>query len=74
MASHFSMDNGSHWIGIQLFALVLWPSSQELLDLPEFESNSILVNEPEDLEKYGPSAFLVNLEWLKKHTKVQLTL
>lgn len=60
--------------GVIPFVLILWPYSQELLDLPEFETHSILANEPEDLEKYGPSAFLVNLDWLKKHAKVQLTL
>jgi len=45
----------------ELFTPVTWPESQELMELPGFEENALLINDEPLLEQYGSSAYLVRL-------------
>lgn len=49
-----------------VFVVICWPDIQELMDMEGFEENSILINDGSLYEKYGDSAYLVNLDWLSK--------
>lgn len=53
-----------------IFIAVQWPESQELLDLPEFEKNALLINDEGLYEEYGPSSYMVRKCWLDKVKKV----
>ena len=47
-----------------LFTVVTWPESQELMEKEGFEENSILINDGPLYNQYGDAAYLVNLEFL----------
>ena len=49
----------------ELFTPVTWPESQELMELPGFEENALLINDEPLLEQYGSSAYLVRVSWLE---------
>lgn len=49
-----------------VFVVITWPDIQDLMDEEGFEENSILINDGSLYEKYGDSAYLVNLDWLNK--------
>ena len=49
----------------ELFTPVTWPESQELMELPGFEENALLINDQPLLEQYGSSAYLVRVSWLE---------
>lgn len=49
----------------ELFTPVTWPDSQELMELPGFEENALLINDQPLLEQYGSSAYLVKVSWLE---------
>lgn len=49
-----------------VFVVITWPDIQELMDQKGFEENSILINDGSLYEKYGDSAYMVNLNWLSK--------
>lgn len=46
------------------FVVVMWPESQELMELEGFDENACLVNDSPFLEEYGSSAFFVRQSWL----------
>lgn len=52
-----------------LFTVVTWPESQELLEIEGFEENSILINDGPLYEQYGYGAYLVSLEFLTQNSK-----
>ena len=47
-----------------VFVVITWPDIQDLMDEEGFEENSILINDGSLYEKYGDSAYMVNLNWL----------
>ena len=49
-----------------VFVVITWPDIQDLMDEEGFEENSILINDGSLYEKYGDSAYMVNLNWLNK--------
>lgn len=49
-----------------VFVVITWPDTQELMDEEGFEENSILINDGPLYDKYGDSAYMVNLNWLSK--------
>lgn len=49
-----------------VFVVITWPDIQDLMDEEGFEENSILINDGSLYEKYGDSAYMVNLDWLNK--------
>ena len=51
------------------FVVVMWPESQELMELEGFDENACLVNDSPFLEEYGSSAFFVRQSWLTPKTK-----
>lgn len=53
-----------------IFVAVQWPESQELLELPDFNDNAILINDEGLYEEYGPSSYVVRKIWLDSiHSK-----
>ena len=52
-----------------LFTVVTWPESQELLEIEGFEENSILINDGPLYEQYGDGAYLVAMEFLIQNSK-----
>lgn len=50
-----------------LFTIVEWPECQHLMDIPGFRENSYLVNDMAGMEKFGSSAYFVDIEWLKNN-------
>jgi hypothetical protein len=54
------------------FIVVMWPESQILMDMPNFEHNSLLINDGSLYEKYGDSAYMVNEAWLDLYNESQL--
>ena len=51
-----------------LFTVVTWPESKELLKIEGFEENSILIDDGPLYDQYG-DAYLVNLEFLMQNLK-----
>lgn len=52
-----------------MYEVVCWPEVQSLMELDGFEEHSYLVNDEKGLEDFGSSAYFVEVEWLKEHTK-----
>lgn len=52
-----------------LFTVVTWPESQELLEIEGFEENSILINDGPLYDQYGDAAYLVSLDFLMQNLK-----
>ena len=48
------------------FVIIQWPEVQDLMDKEGFDTNASLANDEWCLEKYGPSAYFVNKQWLSK--------
>ncbi len=46
-----------------LFKVVTWPLSQELMEIEGFEENSCLINDEPLLDQYGSSAYFVRYSW-----------
>lgn len=58
-----------------VFVVICWPDVQELMDEEGFEENSTLINDGPLYDKYGDSAYMVNLAWLEKNqiiNKIQM--
>ena len=55
-----------------LFTVVTWPESQELLEIEGFEENSILINDGPLYDQYGDAAYLVSLDFLMQNLKKNL--
>ena len=49
-----------------VFVAICWPDVQELMDEEGFEENSTLIIDGPLYDKYGDSAYMVNLDWLSK--------
>lgn len=47
-----------------LFVVVCWPESQELMGKEGFGENAYLINDVHGLDEYGSSAYFVNKAWL----------
>lgn len=52
----------------ELYVVVCWPDSQDLMDKEGWEENSMLINDEHGLETYGSSAYLVCSKWLSINT------
>lgn len=52
-----------------LFTVITWPESQELLEIEGFEENSILINDGPLYDQYGDATYLVSLDFLMQHQK-----
>lgn len=52
-----------------LFTVVTWPESQELLEIEGFEENSILIYDGPLYDQYGDAAYLVSLDFLMQNLK-----
>ena len=52
-----------------LFTVVTWPESQELLEIEGFEENSILINDGPLYDQYGDATYLVAVDFLMQHQK-----
>lgn len=55
------------------YEVVLWPDSQDLMELDGFWENSYLINDEDGLEKFGSSAFVVDKSWLEKQDCEEIT-
>lgn len=49
-----------------LYTVVTWPDSQELMDKEGFNENCYLINDDKGMEEFGSSAYFVNKEWLDR--------
>ena len=47
-----------------LYVVVEWPDSQELVNEEGFEENCYLVNDARGVEEFGSCAYFVNKAWL----------
>lgn len=52
--------------------IVCWPESQMLMEKKGFYDNCTLINSEKGLEKYGPSAYLVEKDWYDKFINNEL--
>jgi len=51
------------------FTIIQWPEVQELMEIPGFDNNSVLINDEPLHTEYGDAAYLVRETWLKKVNK-----
>mgnify|MGYP001583809765 CR=1 FL=1 len=51
------------------FILVTWPYSQLFMEIPGWVTHSHLANDEIGYERYGPAAYFVEEEWLRKHAE-----
>lgn len=49
-----------------LYTVVTWPDSQELMDKEGFNAHCYLINDDKGMEEFGSSAYFVNKEWLDR--------
>lgn len=47
------------------YMIVEWPESQELMEHPDFNEHSCLINDENWLDQYGPMSYFVEEDWLK---------
>lgn len=47
------------------YSIVCWPESQYLLDHEEINEYCYLINDEDGYNSYGPSAYVVDSQWLK---------
>ncbi len=47
------------------YSIVCWPESQYLLDHEEINEYCYLINDEDGYNNYGPSAYVVDSQWLK---------
>ena len=50
-----------------LFVAIPFPEIQSMMELPEFEDNSILINTDPFISEFGYSAYLVRYTWLVRN-------
>ena len=55
------------------YDVVLWPDSQDLMELDGFDENSYLINDEEGLEMFGSSAYVVSKMWLDSQNSDEIT-
>lgn len=60
------MENNTDLNKKDLYVVVTWPDSQELMELKDFDENCHLINDDNGIDFFGSSAFFVNLLWLEK--------
>lgn len=53
------------------YEVVTWPDVQELMGLEEFEEHSYLISDENGMKKFGPSAYLVDIDWLMDVCKIK---
>ena len=51
------------------YIVVTWPDSQDLMELYNFEGNSILINDEKGYDDFGSSAYFVRKSWYEEMTK-----
>lgn len=49
----------------ELYKIITWPESQDLMELPGFEENCCLINDDCFIDLYGSGSYFVNVNWLK---------
>ena len=49
-----------------IYIVVYWPETQELLEDLEFLNNAILINDADLYDEYGSCSYMVRAEWLMK--------
>ena len=47
------------------YSIICWPESQYLLDHEEINEYCYLINDEDGYNSYGPSAYVVDSQWLK---------
>ena len=52
---------------LQGFEIICWPFSQYLMNGTDYQNFCKLINDEEGLKKFGSSAFVVDLRWLKEN-------
>lgn len=55
------------------YDVVLWPDSQDLMELDGFDENSYLINDEAGLEIFGSSAYVVSKMWLDSQNSDEIT-
>jgi hypothetical protein len=53
------------------YIIVQWPEIQHLMEIEGFRNNSYLVNDLEGIDKFGSSAYFVNINWLKDNNIIK---
>lgn len=49
------------------YGVMVWPESQELMEMKGFRDNTWLINDEEGLDMYGSSAYVFDLDWYKEN-------
>ena len=49
------------------YGLMVWPESQELMEMKGFRGNTWLINDEKGLDMYGSSAYVFDLDWYKEN-------
>lgn len=49
-----------------IYIVVYWPETKELMKDPEFLNNAVLINNAELYDEYGSCSYMVRAEWLIK--------
>lgn len=54
------------------FTIVQWPEIQNYMEKLGFDENAVLINDEVfcDANGIGPSAYMVNVEWMKENSGI----
>lgn len=55
------------------YTVVMWPEIQELMGLDGFRENSYLINDDKGIDKFGSSAYFVDVDWLNSLDDIEMT-
>ena len=47
--------------------IMTWPESQDLMEMPDWEKNTWLINDEEGLDLFGSSAYIYNKDWYEEN-------
>ena len=53
------------------YIMIMWPESQMLMELPEWEDHCCLVNDDKGLDKFGSAAYFVEEDWYNQQKNKQ---
>lgn len=53
------------------YIMIMWPESQMLMELPEWEDHCYLVNDDKGLDKFGSAAYFVEEDWYNQQQNKQ---
>ena len=51
-----------------VYVVVTWPESQDLMEIEGFNENSYLVNDERGITDFGSSAYFVNKDWYDRNS------